>query len=112
MQRVAVVGGGTGLLGQAVVHALHQQQEDHFDITVISRSQPQAPLLPRVNYCTIDTYTDEEDGPLVHALRGHDVLISMLGGPIAPTGNFPPPCFHTSDSHLVFPPHNLRKPLG
>lgn len=85
MKHIAVVG-GTGLLGKAVVRALHRKKS-LFNITVISRTEtPSENVIPGIKYITIKNYTDTEDSPLVLALQGQDVLVSMLGGPVAPTG--------------------------
>lgn len=87
MKQVAVVG-GTGLLGRKVVQALHSQGE-LFKITVISRKSPPEPVLSGVTYIAIDNYTDSDNSLLILALRGHDILVSMLGGPVAPAGPTP-----------------------
>ena len=82
--KVAIIG-GTGLLGSEVVRAFSNKR-DAFEVTVISRRQSQGQELPGLRYVTVPTYTDEGDGGLIKALQGQDVLVSMLGGPIAPAG--------------------------
>jgi hypothetical protein len=104
MKRIAIVG-GTGLLGQAVVQALHAHP-NLFTLTIISRSPPSHPPLPGVSYRSLDSYTAEPDSPFVLALRGHDVLVSTVGGPVAPTGV--PPVF--SSNSISF--HQLRRRIS
>jgi uncharacterized protein YbjT (DUF2867 family) len=77
-QRVAVAG-GTGYVGRKIVNHL-LTIPTITKITILTRSAPEStfPTSPLLSVVQIPSYEDAE--ALVSALKGHDILVSALGG--------------------------------